>query len=146
MIGRELTQAFEGCRLEAYLDAHGQCSIGWGHFGVAPGTRWTQEQADAAFDLDYAMAKYRASLAVGTWQWGKLDEVRQAVLADMAYELGFKGLQGFGEMLARLRLGDFGGAAQAGFDSEWAHQVPGRASKCMEMMRTGQWPSQKTTT
>lgn len=47
--GLELTESFEGCRLEAYRDIKGVLTVGFGHTGddVMEGLVWTQEQAYA---------------------------------------------------------------------------------------------------
>ena len=57
--GRNLIQSFEQCRLDAYMPTPDDVpTIGWGHTGmdVQMGLRWTQEQADDAFERD--IAKY----------------------------------------------------------------------------------------
>lgn len=56
--GKALIQSFEQCRLTAYMDGGGVWTIGWGHTGreVHEGLTCTQEQADAWFDQDVAVA------------------------------------------------------------------------------------------
>ena len=45
--GIELIKHFEGCELEAYFDAVGVLTIGYGYIkGVQEGDKWTQEKAD----------------------------------------------------------------------------------------------------
>lgn len=45
--GLDLIKHFEGCELEAYQDAVGVWTIGYGHTkGVEEGDKWTQEKAD----------------------------------------------------------------------------------------------------
>jgi len=67
--------------------------------------------------------------------------VRQAVLVDMAFNLGRAGLASFQKMRAALALGDFERAAAEMLDSLWARQVGRRARELAEMMQTGQWAS-----
>jgi lysozyme len=51
--GLALIKRFEGCRLEAYQDAIGVWTIGWGHTGdVTPGQKITQHQADTILEYD----------------------------------------------------------------------------------------------
>lgn len=52
--GVSLIKRFESCRLQAYLDAVGIPTIGWGHTGpeVHLGLVWTQQQADDTFLSD----------------------------------------------------------------------------------------------
>lgn len=49
--GRALIKSFEGLSLKAYPDAKGY-SIGYGHFGAAPGEVITAAQADVLFNRD----------------------------------------------------------------------------------------------
>lgn len=52
--GEALIKSFESCKLIAYQDQRGIWTIGWGHTGpeVIEGLVWTQDQADAQFDID----------------------------------------------------------------------------------------------
>lgn len=55
--GIRLIQAYEECRLKAYLPTpNDKWTIGWGHTGpdVTEGTVWTQEHADQIFLEDIA--------------------------------------------------------------------------------------------
>lgn len=50
-IARQIIQSFESCKLVAYKCPAGIWTIGWGETqGIKNGMKWTQEQADAAFD------------------------------------------------------------------------------------------------
>lgn len=70
-----------------------------------------------------------------------LDETRQHVLMDMAFNLGVAGLMKFRKMLAAVERRDFAVAAGEMLDSAWAKQVgndPGeRAHTLAGMMREG---------
>jgi lysozyme len=70
----------------------------------------------------------------------ELDDVRQAVLLDMAFNLGVTGLLGFHTTLKLVRLRRFVSASVQMLDSKWAGQVKGRAIRLSKMMETGQWP------
>ena len=52
--GLSLIRESEGCRLEAYRDSVGVCTIGYGHTGadVHEGLVWTQSRADSALGAD----------------------------------------------------------------------------------------------
>jgi len=54
--GIKFIQSFESCELTAYnpTGKEKMCTIGWGHYGVQPGTTITQEEADALFKKDLA--------------------------------------------------------------------------------------------
>ncbi len=142
---RQLIQFHERCILTARPDAKGRWEIGWGH-DIAPplpgagAPTCTQDAADAWLDADLALARQRAATALGQ-AWESLDEVRRAVLADMAYELGGAGLSLFKEMLTSIMGQRYLLAAQQGLESLWAEQVPNRAKMDMDMLAEGKWPS-----
>lgn len=151
--GRDLTRLNEGCRLVAYDDRtgmpippgarpQGTMTIGWGHTGpeVVPGLTWKQAQADAVFESDYANAQRAAGRDLGLDDWSRLDVCRQAVLVDMAYEEGARGLARFGQMLEFVRRGNWVMAAQALQASKLFRQVPTREKRNVSILMTGQWP------
>lgn len=70
--------------------------------------------------------------------WGTLNDTRQRVLANMAFNLGFAGLMKFRNMLRALEDGDYETAAEEMLCSRWAGQVKGRAQRLAKMMRTGE--------
>ena len=125
----------EGLRLKAYKDTVGVWTVGYGHAHVAPGTVWTQEQAEAALIED--VKKHNAELERAIPWIANLDPVRRRVLQNMAFNLGVKGLLGFKNTLAMVQSGDYAGAARGMLNSLWAKQVKGRAVRLAEQMRTG---------
>jgi len=70
--GLDLIKRFEGCRLEAYQDAVGIWTIGYGHTGpnVNPGLKITQAQADVilAQDVERFASGVAANVKVGLTQ------------------------------------------------------------------------------
>ena len=134
----DLVRFHEGCTLTAIRDMDGW-SIGYGHDGAQEGQSCTQAQAEALFALDLEMARQRAATALGN-VWEVLDDVRRAVLVDMAFELGGAGLAGFHQMLESIRGYRYTIAAEQGMQSLWARQVPKRAQMDMEMLASGEWP------
>lgn len=125
----------EGLRLNAYKDTVGVWTVGYGHAHVAPGTVWTEVQAEAALISD--VKKHNAELAKALPWITELDPVRRRVLQNMAFNLGVKGLLGFKNTLAMVQSGDYAGAARGMLNSLWAKQVKGRAVRLAEQMRTG---------
>lgn len=125
----------EGLRLKAYKDTVGVWTVGYGHAHVAPGTVWTQEQAEAALIED--VKKHNAELERAIPWIARLDPVRRRVLQNMAFNLGVRGLLGFKSTLAMVQSGDYAGAARGMLNSLWAKQVKGRAVRLAEQMRTG---------
>jgi lysozyme len=69
-----------------------------------------------------------------------LDDVRQRVLLNMAFNLGLAGLSEFHDTLTYIADGRYDLAARAMEDSLWYRQVGARAKRLADMMRTGQTP------
>lgn len=104
--------------------------------------RVTEEQAWWLLEQD--LARRVPALARALPFFDELDEVRQAVLVDMAYCLGIDGLLLFRQTLRSIAEGNYGAAAGGILGSRFASQVgrqPGRrAWRLALMMRTGEWP------
>ena len=143
-------KASEGLRLEAYHCAAGALTIGYGHNcdaspvpGVTrAGDRITLDQAEALFskDLAHAVRRVREELP---WV-PDLDPARQAVLYDMAFNMGIghpgvSGLLSFQNTLHLIRSGDCAEASRNMLVSRWAKQVGFRAVKLSRQMETGEW-------
>lgn len=135
----------EGERLTAYLDTVGILTVGVGHNCKAspvpgvkePGDRITQEISDRLF-LEDVQKHERQILKSLPWISG-LVAPRQAVLFNMAFNLGVSGLLGFKNTLSLIEQGKYLSASDAMLKSKWAIQVKGRASELAEQMRTGKW-------
>lgn len=65
------------------------------------------------------------------------DEVRQAVILNMAFNLGVVGLLDFRNMLEAFANKDYVLAALEMLDSRWEEQVGHRATRLAYMMKTG---------
>jgi lysozyme len=124
----------EGLRLKPYTDSVGCLTIGIGRNLRDRGI--TKEEAYHLLqnDLDEVEAQLSGALP---W-WKTLDEVRQRVLANMAFNLGIAKLLGFTLTLSRIERKQFGPAAESMLQSVWALQVGVRAKRLAEMMRTGE--------
>lgn len=136
-------RADEGCRLAAYpdpLSGGAPWTIGYGHTGpdVHPGLAWTEREAEAALASD--VAAVCQSLDARLPWWRELDDVRQDVLANMAFNLGVAGLSRFTRMLALLQARRWDAAAEAMLASLWAREVGGRARRLCDQLRNGVRP------
>jgi lysozyme len=69
--------------------------------------------------------------------WRKLDDVRQNVIANMAFNMGVPRLLGFSMTLDLVNSGRFDAAADEMLRSRWAVQVGDRAKRLSNMMRNG---------
>ncbi len=149
MDGPSLTRSYEGCKLVSYQDKYGVWTNGRGHTGpdVFPRQVITQVQADAMFNNeDYPKAIQGAISDVGMVCWNNLDEVRKAIVVDLAFEMGQTGLSEFHRMIAALLTGDVETAAAELLDSDYASEVPNRAKPNAKMLLTGEWNENLETT
>lgn len=133
----EMIKTHEGCRLKPYVDTVGVLTIGYGrnlqHNGI------TKEEADFLFNRDYLDAKADALIFVGPEHWPKLNEPRQAVLIDMAFNLGATRLGEFKGFRKALQEERWQGAGMHMRSSLWFVQVKKRALRLLKMMETGKW-------
>lgn len=123
----------EGLRLKPYRDTVGKLTIGVGRnlddVGIS--------KDEAAMMLDADITKVDQALGNALPWWDALDDVRQRVLANMAFNLGVLGLLKFKRTLARVAAGDYSAAADEMLSSKWAAQVGARATELAAMMKTG---------
>lgn len=124
----------EGLRLKAYTDTVGKTTIGVGRNLSDVGISRDEAMQLLQNDIDRASAWVRTSLP---WSL-QLDEVRQAALINMSFNLGSR-LEGFAQFLAKLKAGDYEGAANEMLDSLWAKQVGDRAARLAQQIRSGEW-------
>lgn len=66
-----------------------------------------------------------------------LDDTRQRVVYDMAFNMGINRLLKFRKMLAALKARDYKTASVEMMDSRWARQVKTRAETLSKMMEDG---------
>ena len=140
----EILIEHEGIRLDRYRCPTGHWSTGVGHNLEAhpiPGLKFplTIEKALEILDEDIARATEELHREL---PWSKdLDEVRHAVLVDMAFNMGIFGLKLFKNTLAHVKAGEYHAAALDMLASKWAKQVQkSRVDRLVGMMTTGKWP------
>jgi len=123
----------EGLRLKPYHDTTGNLTIGIGrnldHVGIST--------AEADMMLENDLIKVEAGLISHLNYFYQLDQVRQDVLIEMAFNMGVLGLLQFRNMLAAVSIGNYDSAADEMLKSVWAEQVGERAAKLSQMMKTG---------
>lgn len=132
----------EGLRLKAYRDSVGKLTIGVGRNLDDKGISETEARTLLRNDIAEHLALLDRELP---W-WRELDEERQRVLANMAFNLGVgptveqpEGkLLTFKTTLAAVRRGDYEAAANGMSASAWAKQVGIRATRLIKIMRTGE--------
>ena len=131
----ELIAGHEGLRLDLYQDTVGKWTIGYGHNIEDNGiTKWMAEQLLTA-DINHAHLEcYR------TFEWFKeLNEVRQAVMVDMVFNMGMPTFKGFKKTIKFIGDHLFETASVEMLDSKWAKKVHKRSTRLSQMMRAGEW-------
>ena len=128
LAAKEMLKRHEGLRLYVYECSAGKKTIGYGRNLQDKGI--TEAEAEAMLDSDI---EYTEERLVSSFEFYKhLDDVRKAVLIDLAFNIGMAGLKGFRKMLKALEEGDYSEAAIQLLDSKYSTQVPNRA---MELAR-----------
>ena len=125
----------EGCRLRVYKDSRGIETIGVGRNLRDKGLSQAEAEALLANDLLESTAAVMSDIPCAF----RLDEIRRAVLVNMAFNLGIGGLLKFTRMLTAVEAGDYDRAASEMMDSTWAKQVGQRADRLARQMQTGEW-------
>jgi len=129
---RKQLKRHEGLRLKPYLDTVGKLTVGYGRnlddVGISRG------EADFMLDNDIEMIARELETVD---EYRELDLMRKTVIANMAFNLGFRGLMGFKNMWTAIAQGNYEIAAAEMLNSKWAGQVGSRAIELAELMRTG---------
>ena len=136
MNAEELIKHHEGFRSRAYRCTAGKLTIGYGRNIQDNGI--TRDEAEQLLMND--VGDVRRTLIQNLLFWEQLDRVRQTVLVDMCFNLGWPKFSQFRKMINALALRDYSLAATEMLQSRWAKQVPNRAGRLIKMMSTGQWP------
>lgn len=125
----------EGIRYKAYKDSEGFWTIGVGHKLPAYTPRvMTLEEVMTQLDADIDEAE--AGARNFDWYY-TLSGVRQAVIVEMVFQLGFYGVSKFKNMILAIIDKDFNKAADEMKDSKWYRQTPKRCDELSEIMRRG---------
>ena len=137
----DLIKKHEGLRLVKYLCPTGYPTIGYGH-RILPNDNITDNgitlpEAERLLSLDILAAKNGCRALLQNWD--SLNDVRQAVMIDLCFNLGIEGLSRFRRMLKWIRMWEFAEAAEEMLDSLYAVQVGNRARENARMLRTGEW-------
>ena len=134
-------QLEEALRLKIYTDTRGFRTIGIGRNLDSVGISAAEAYALCANDLAAAEAQLDRN---APW-WRAKSPVRQRVLLDMAFNLGWSGLSQFKTFLLQLQADQYEDAATSMLHSLWATQVGARATRLSAMMRSGLPPTGITT-
>lgn len=151
----------EGLRTKAYRDTEGYWTVGVGYNLSARGTgplkyllhrgfpeatsETTVTAAEATTVLHADIERVELELTAAWPYYTALDEIRQRVALDMAFNLGIHGAANFRRTRHAVEAGDYEEAVNDLYMSKWAHQVgdgPGgafdRCDRLATMLRTGE--------
>jgi lysozyme len=124
----------EGVRLFPYLDTADppKWTIGCG--------RNLSDNGLSHDEVEYLLGNdvFRTEMEAKGFPWyDALDDVRQAVILSMIFNLGLTKFKGFYNTIRAIERHDYETAAALMLQSKWAKQVGARATRLSEMMRTG---------
>ncbi len=128
----------EGEVLHEYKDHLGYSTIGIGRLiDKRKGGGITHEEALYLLRNDINKRKMQV---LSRLPWAvNLSEERQAVLFNMAFQMGIDGLLGFENTLRMIQDKRYDAAADNMLKSLWARQTPERAKRLAIQMKTNTW-------
>jgi lysozyme len=133
----ESLKRHEGYRAHPYVCTAGKLTVGHGRNLDDAGI--TRDEAAMLLEGDVTRA---IAECLQAWPWlSTLDEVRAAVIVEMAVNLGVPRLKGFKKALAACEKGDYATAAAEMLDSQWRAQVGARAFRLAQQMASGKVPA-----
>lgn len=131
---REQLQHDEGLRLKPYRDTVGKLTIGIGRNLDDVGV--SEEECRLLFNNDVEKAIVQIKKLVPSFD--TLNSIRQEVLVNMIFNMGFGALSGFHHFLTSVENGDFDTASRQMLESQWANQVGQRAIRLSQEMKSGE--------
>lgn len=134
IIRHEGTGKIVNGRMMPYTDTTGNLSIGYGRNLRANGIR--PSEAAVLLENDITDALNDCLRFIPTFD--TLDTVRQAVLTELMFNMGWPTLKTFKATLAAIERRDFEAAADGLRNSKWYRDVkPTRGDRLVTQMRTG---------
>jgi lysozyme len=129
----ESLKRHEGFRQFPYTDTVGILTVGYGRNLEDVGV--SRDEAAMLLEGDVTAA---IALCLQAFPWlATVDDVRAAVIVEMAVNLGIDRLKGFKKMLAACEKGDYALAAAEALASKWRTQVGARAFRLARQLESG---------
>lgn len=132
---KKLIKEHEGVKKFPYRCPAGKLTIGVGRNLEDVGLR----EDEIEYLLDNDLKECISDLRTIFPQFDEIDDVRQAVLIDMRFNLGPARFRTFKRFIQAVRGGYWLLAVQEMKDSLWYKQVGIRARRLCNMMETGEW-------
>ena len=132
----------EGIKYEIYNDHLGYPTFGVGHLvresdpehGMPVGTPIDEARVAEAFEQDVETVLEDCCRLYSDFD--ELPEEVQRIVANMMFNLGYPRLSAFRGMKAGVNARDWDKAADEMVDSRWYNQVPNRAERLVNRMRS----------
>jgi lysozyme len=139
MKAQDLITLDEGRRNTLYKDSRGYWTIGIGRLiDPAMGARLSDDEVDYLFAND--LKRMNGYCCVYHW-YTSLDDVRQAAVLNMMFNLGPARFSGFHRFIDAMAIGNWAAAHDELLDSEAGRDLPGRYGRLAKMIVTGEWPA-----
>lgn len=135
----------EGWRSKPYKCTAGHWTIGVGHkmhpgelVGRIRDIEWSSEKIFQTLEQDIQIAVRGCEMIFGRSRFGSFSDTRQRALANMCFQMGADGLQGFKRMIHAIFQDDWVQAHNEALDSKWARSdSPARARRVAKMILEG---------
>ena len=134
----KMLKLHEGVRNHVYVCTAGYETIGVGRNISESGLGLTDEEINILLMND--IERVKQELAASYFWFADLDDVRQAAMIDICFNLGLSRLRGFVKAIAAMSRQQWDLAADEFIDSRWSEQVGQRAITVTNMIRTGDYP------
>ncbi len=125
----------EGLQLKVYTCPAGKLTIGYGRNVEDRGI--TEKEANIMLENDILDMKLELEDRLPLFKY--LDDVRQNVLIEMAFNIGIQGLLNFKKTLEYISVKDYENASQEMLNSKWANQVGKRAITLSNLLKKGEF-------
>lgn len=133
-----LIKKHEGLRLKPYRCSVGKLTIGYGRNLSDNGITLEEAEQLLQHNIDEVIQQAQTLLF-----FSALNEVRQAVIVDMIFNMGLPRFQKFKKTIALIEQQAWQAAANEMLNSRWARQVGNRSQTLSDMMRYGTELTQK---
>ena len=134
----KMIKLHEGVKSHAYQCTAGKWTIGVGrNIDEEGGLGLSEEEINVLLIND--VERVKNELTTAYFWFPALDEVRQAAMIDMCFNLGLSRLRGFVKAIEAMSRQQYDNAADEFLDSRWASQVGQRAIRVTDMIRTGEY-------